>query len=115
MRRLVIAALLGAAVSALLLSAARTVAFRDLDFWAYDFLINHGAYAPPSRAIVVVDFDDETFRAIGQYPIPRQIFADAIGRIAASGPRVIGVDLFVSEARAPGEDAQFRDVLSRAG
>ena len=110
-----VAALLAAAVLGFVALAERSVGFQDVEFWAYDFLINHGGYAPASRSIVIVDFDDVTFDRLHQYPIPRQAFASVIARVAAGSPRVIGLDLFLSEARTPAEDAAFRQAIAGAG
>src|SRR6185503_4723497 len=48
-----VAALLAAAVLGFVALAERSVGFQDVEFWAYDFLINHGGYAPASRSIVI--------------------------------------------------------------
>lgn len=95
--------------------AARFTSFQDLDRAAYDFTVDHGGLAAPSQQIVLVDFDDDTFARIGQYPIPRTIFADAISRIAAGKPRVMGLDVLLSEPRTAIEDKAMQDALTNAG
>ena len=53
-----------------------------------------------------------TFQRIHQFPIPRSIFADAIQRISAGKPRVIGLDVLLSEPRSPAEDKAMQDALT---
>ncbi|MES2390157.1 MAG: CHASE2 domain-containing protein, partial [Acidobacteriota bacterium] len=61
-----------AAVATLLaIFAGRLTSFQDLDWWSYDFTVDHAGLSSPSQQIVVVDFDEATFQRIHQYPIPR--------------------------------------------
>jgi class 3 adenylate cyclase/CHASE2 domain-containing sensor protein len=110
-----VAAMLAVAVCGIVFVCQRSVAFSDFEFWGYDFLVNHAGYAPASQHIVVVDFDEATFARLKQYPVPRRAFADVITRVAAGGARVIGLDVFLSEARSPGEDAALQKALANAG
>src|SRR5277367_1918322 len=112
----ILASLLLASFVCLLLGlASRTAAFSDYELWGYDFLVNRGMRQGTNSDIVIVDFDDATFDRIKKYPIPRSSIAEVIDRIAAGSPRVVGLDLFLSESRGPEEDAQMSAALSRAG
>ncbi|MGP8250715.1 MAG: CHASE2 domain-containing protein [Terracidiphilus sp.] len=93
----------------------RWTAFSDLANWTYDFLVNHGGYATPSKEIVFVDFDDATFAQIQKYPIPRSTVADVVARVGQAKPAIIGLDIFLSEPRDPGEDAAMQRALTAAG
>src|SRR5262245_53025450 len=115
MRRGLVAMLLALPVCGLVGLAGQSIAFTDLESWGYDFLVNHGGYSAPSQPIVVVDFNDATFARLKQYPIPRRTFAEALSRIAAGGPRVVGLDLFLGEARSTEEDAALQRALTEAG
>ena len=110
LKALVIAAL----ATALVVLASRLTAFKDFDRYTYDTSIDHVGLSPPSRQIVLIDFDEESFQRIRQFPIPRSIVADAIRRIGAAKPRVIGIDLFLSEPRTPAEDKAMQDALTAA-
>ena len=112
---MLVAAILAVAVCGIVLVCQRSIAFTDFEFWGYDFLVNHGGYAPASQHIVLVDFDDATFARLHQYPISRRAFADVITRVAAGGARLIGLDVFLSEARSPDEDAALQRALAEAG
>jgi adenylate cyclase len=93
----------------------RTTLFSDLDRLTFDYTIDEAGLSSPSPEIVLVDFDEDTFQHIRQYPIPRSLFADAIRRIAAGKPRVIGLDVLLSEPRTPAEDKAMQDALTSAG
>jgi adenylate cyclase len=112
----VLASLLLASFVCLLVGlASRTAAFSDYQLWGYDFLVNRGMRQSATSDIVIVDFDDATFDRIKKYPVPRSSITEVIDRIAAGSPRVVGLDLFLSEPRSPEEDAQMSAALSHAG
>src|SRR5271154_1854163 len=90
------------------------VPYTDLDNWTYDFLVNHGRYAQPSPDVVFVDFDDQTFARVQQYPMPRSIIAQVIQQIGQAQPAVIGLDVLLSEPRDPEEDRVMQDALTQA-
>ena len=93
----------------------RWTAFNDLTNWTYDFLVNHGGYAPTSKEVVFVDFDDATFAQIQKFPIPRSTVADVVAKVGQAKPAIIGLDIFLSEARNPDEDAAMQRALTSAG
>jgi adenylate cyclase len=90
-------------------------AFSDLTNWTYDFLVNHGGYAPTSKDIVFVDFDDATFAQIQKFPIPRSTVADVVTKVGEAKPAIVGLDIFLSEPRNPDEDAAMQRALTSAG
>jgi class 3 adenylate cyclase/CHASE2 domain-containing sensor protein len=113
--RLIVAFLVAAALSGVLALLARWTPYADLNNWTYDFLINHSRYAATAKDIVFVDFDDATFAKIQKYPIPRSTIAEVVERIGKAKPAVVGLDVFLSEARTPEEDAVMQQALSGAG
>src|SRR5438045_6042474 len=113
--RLFTAALLASAVFLVVAGCGRLSVFQDIQLWSYDFLVNHGSYAPQSSELVFVDFDDATFATLGQYPIPRNLIADVINKVSAGSPRVIALDLLLSEPRTTTEDESMRHALTKAG
>jgi adenylate cyclase len=118
-RRLITDALWAAAIAALagatVLAAWRTTAFADLNAWTYDSTILHAGLTRPSSYIVLVDFDEETFARSGEYPIRRSTIAETIKRIGAQKPRVIGMDIFLSEPRDNIQDSATQTALTSAG
>ena len=107
--------LLSAVVCALAFFISRFQTVADLELLGYDFLVNHAGYAPPDSNIVLIDFDDQTVAALQQYPVPRSLIAQVITKISAAKPRVIGLDIFLSESRGPDEDAAVQKALTEAG
>jgi len=106
---------IAAIASAAVLFLSRFPAFRDIDNLTYDFTVDHAGLSPSSPDILFVDFDEASFAQIRQYPIPRTLIATAIRRIAEGKPRVLGVDVFLSEPRTPAEDQEMQDALTAAG
>ncbi|MEC3764387.1 CHASE2 domain-containing protein [Cupriavidus sp. SS-3] len=115
-RTLVEWCLLAAAVLALVMLAARQGWTERADLAAYDIAI--GAQPHPARNdIVIVGIDDASITAIGRWPWRRAVLAQLIERIAAGGPRVIGVDVILSErdTRYPQDDAVLARSMALAG
>ena len=113
--RLIVATVVALALTILVSVLESWPSFADLNDWTYDFLVNHGTYAPVSQDIVFVDFDDATFAKINKYPIPRSMVADVIERVGKAAPAVIGLDILVSESRNEEEDAAMQRALTAAG
>src|SRR5277367_4670512 len=113
--RLLVSIVLSGAICALVALLSSWVSYTDLDNWTYDFLVNHGRYAQPSPDVVFVDFDDQTFAKVQQYPMPRSIIAQVIQQIGRAKPAVIGLDVLLSEPRDPEEDRVMQDALTEAG
>jgi adenylate cyclase len=113
--RLLVSLVLSGTICALVAMLANWVPYADLDNWTYDFLVNHGKYAEPSSDVVFVDFDDQTFARVQQYPMPRSIIAQVIQQIGQAQPAVIGLDVYLSEPRDGNEDRVMQDALTAAG
>ncbi|WP_051373412.1 CHASE2 domain-containing protein [Cupriavidus taiwanensis] len=115
-RTLVEWCLLAAAVLALAMLAARQGWTERADLAAYDIAI--GAQHHPARDdIVIVGIDDASITAIGRWPWRRAVLAQLLERIAAGRPRVIGVDVILSErdTRYPQDDAVLARSMALAG
>src|SRR6185312_10087527 len=109
------AAAIAAVATALVFAASHTTPFAYLNFWTYDFTVDHVGLSAPSRNVVFVDFDDDTFHRIGKYPTPRDAVANVIKAVAVQKPRVIGLDILLSEPRSEVEDKAMQDALTAAG
>jgi adenylate cyclase len=115
LKRALYAVAIAAIASLTVLLASRFPSFQDTNNLFYDFTIDHAGLSPASPQILFVDFDEDTFAHIRRYPIPRPLIADAIRRIGAGKPRVLGVDIFLSEPRTPAADQEMQDALTSAG
>jgi adenylate cyclase len=60
-------------------------------------LYQRWAPAPAASSVVVVDIDDRSIAALGQWPWPRTRLAALIDRIGAAAPKVLGIDLMLAE------------------
>jgi len=99
----------------LVLMASKATYFKDLNAWTYDFTVLAGGDDTKSKDIVLVDVDEESFARIGKYPIPRSTFAELVTKIGQQQPKVIGMDILLSEARTPEEDQAMQTALTSAG
>ncbi|GAA4335194.1 CHASE2 domain-containing protein [Pigmentiphaga soli] len=82
----------------------------------YDAAVNALRHRP-SPDIVIVAIDDRSLAQLGRWPWNRERDADLIERIAAQGPRAIGLDLLLSEPDAtdPQGDRALAAALRRSG
>lgn len=69
-----------------------------LDRFMLDSLLVHTASGAPASDTVVVDIDDVSLSALGQWPWPRYRVAELIERIAAEHPSAIAMDIVFPEA-----------------
>jgi CHASE2 domain-containing sensor protein len=59
---------------------------------------------PAPADVVIVGIDDASLAALGRWPWPRAVHARLLDRLAAAQPRVVGLDLMLSEPD-PGDPA----------
>jgi adenylate cyclase len=95
--------------------ASRFTSFTDLDAWTYDFTSITGGDDSVSKDVVLVDIDEESFARIGKYPIPWTTVADLLTKIGAQRPKVVGLDMLLSEARTPEDNRAMQTALTSAG
>ena len=68
-----------------------------LELKYYDVMMKfRGSPESPSN-IVMVDIDDASIDKLGRWPWPRSLVAEGINRINAGGPKVIGLNLLLTE------------------
>lgn len=76
----------------------RAAPIERLDNAVLDGLMRATAGDVPAPATVVVDIDDVSLAAVGQWPWPRYRLAGLIERIAAGQPKAIALDVLLPEA-----------------
>ncbi|MBL8101360.1 MAG: adenylate/guanylate cyclase domain-containing protein, partial [Anaerolineales bacterium] len=93
-----------------------TTPFEQMEYSARDLLMRLRGEETPSKDIVIVAIDDESFNWTGfQWPWPRSYFAEIVDQINAGGGKVIGVDIFLFEPDQNVENDQlFADALGRS-
>src|SRR5262245_2231484 len=52
---------------------------------------------PAAQPVMIVEIDDKTLAAVGQWPWPRNRLAKLLDAIAASKPLAIGLDIYMPE------------------
>ena len=65
------------------------------------------------ESVVLLAIDDETVRRYGPLPLNRAIVAEALEHIASAEPRVLVVDVLLSERTRKQDDASLSSALSR--
>jgi len=93
------ALLLGVGIALLFLVLGfMRVAFLDsLDLKIYDVLMGLRGDQTSASDIVMVDIDDDSIEKLGRWPWPRSLLAQGIKKIDAGQPKVIGLNLLLSE------------------
>jgi adenylate cyclase len=88
----------GSLAAALLIWAPGAFDLRDnLRERTFDHALPVLASPPQTSLVVVVDIDRESLARYGAWPWRRQILAELVGKIAAAKPRVVGLDMLLSE------------------
>jgi adenylate cyclase len=97
-----------------LVSLARPASFTHLEYGVYDRLTRMAGARPPGGRVAIVDVDERSLAAIGQWPWRRDAMAALLARIRALGAPVIGVDVIFAESdRHDGEAAAPDSTLAR--
>ncbi|NNK86464.1 MAG: CHASE2 domain-containing protein, partial [Desulfobacterales bacterium] len=68
-----------------------------LELKSYDLMMNFRSDPGASNEVVIVDIDDDSIDKLGRWPWPRSLLAKIIEKINAGGPRVIGLNIILSE------------------
>ena len=71
--------------------------FDTLELKSYDLMMNFRSDPGVSNEVVIVDIDDDSIDKLGRWPWPRSLLAKIIKKINAGGPRVIGLNIILSE------------------
>ncbi|MBI2789553.1 MAG: CHASE2 domain-containing protein [Elusimicrobia bacterium] len=70
----------------------------SVEFKAYDLRAKLRQNLNPPPEIVLVAIDDDSISQLGRWPWPRTRMAEAIDKLRAAGPKVIGLNVLFSEA-----------------
>lgn len=102
-RRIFTRGLLAASIVTLAVLAADAAGvLRPLDNWLSDLRSAYcQVFTPtPSNKIVFLDIDDGAIDALGRWPWPRMTMGRMLQELALAKPKVVGLDVILSEAEA---------------
>ncbi|MCB1018438.1 MAG: CHASE2 domain-containing protein [Bryobacterales bacterium] len=97
------------------LLAAWSPAGRAVDLAAYDALLrlNPPAPGPPQSSAVILAIDEASLQAVGGILELRRPLAQALATLAQHEPAAVAVDIVLSEARTPEENAPLEQALEQ--
>ena len=85
----------------LLMAAAARILAPDLlgrlSLIAFDFYQRAAPRAPTNSPVAIVDIDDKSLAALGQWPWPRTIIAELLEKLAKAGAAVVAFDIDFAE------------------
>ncbi len=104
LRRVALTLLPGLAVSGLMLALylLQPPLLRQLDNEIYDVFLTSRQSPPPSDVPVVVDIDEKSLTAYGQWPWPRYLVARLISTLTQSGAASVALDKLLSACNVAG-------------
>jgi adenylate cyclase len=106
-RRLVLLCGVLPTIAVALLSLARPAALTHIEYGVYDRMARAISTHPPGGHVAIVDVDERSLAAIGQWPWRRDTVAALLSKIRDLGAPTIGVDVIFAESdRRGGEDDQ---------
>ena len=92
---------IGLAVVLAVLLAAGKGPLHDLEWLAYDLGVRFSSTDPANSDVVVVTIDDRAVEALGAWPWPRDILAEATRILSRQRPAVIGFAFPLDSAQTP--------------
>ena len=66
----------------------------------------------PSRDVVIVGIDSQSVKTIGKYPVPRNVYAQALLNLEKDQAAVVAFDIGFPDSRDPVTDAPFAQALA---
>jgi len=113
-RRLVLLCGILPTIVVALVSLGRPAAFTHFEYGVYDRLSRAIRAHAPGGHVAIVDVDERSLAAIGQWPWRRDVVATLLSKIRELGAPTIGVDVIFAESdRRSGEDDQPDAALAR--
>ena len=79
------------------LSVYRPPLLANLEYSVYDTLLRSAPRKPPDSRVVIVDVDERSLSAIGQWPWRRDIIGSLIARLRTLGASTVALDIIFAE------------------
>ena len=86
-----------------------------LGLYAQDALMRVRGTTQPPEEIVIVAIDDVSIARFGRFPWPRALTAQALDKISAANPKVIGLGVLYSDATTESDDAALAQAIKNSG
>jgi CHASE2 domain-containing sensor protein len=81
-----------------ILAIYRPAFFPRLDDSIYDTVMRSGSIESPGKRVVIVDIDERSLNALGQWPWRRDVIGKLVTRLRDMGAAVIGMDIIFAES-----------------
>jgi CHASE2 domain-containing sensor protein len=101
------------AIVAALLALVRPALLTQLDYRVYDAMMRWSQNDQATGRVVIVDVDERSLSAIGQWPWRRDVIGRLVGRLRELGARVIALDVLFAESDRSEQSADARNVGPR--
>lgn len=96
-RRLIFLCGLVPTVLATAIALARPASFTPLESASYDTLLRWSRWKAPDDRIVIVDVDEKSLLAVGQWPWRRDVVGQLITKLRDQGAAIVALDIVFSE------------------
>src|SRR3546814_12077620 len=73
----------------------------------FDFFQRLAPRVETTWPVVIVDIDEASLKALGQWPWPRTVIARLVDRLAAAGAAAVGFDMEIGRASCRGRVCQY--------
>ena len=97
-RRLIVVCGVIPVIIAAVLALYRPTSLATLDNSVYDTLLRWARAKPPGGRVVIVDVDERSLSAIGQWPWRRDVIARLVARLRDMGASAIVLDIIFAES-----------------
>src|SRR5262249_46293439 len=81
-----------------MLAVYRPPFFARLDDATYDVVVRAAGTRPPGGRVAIVDVDERSLAAVGQWPWRRDVMGRLVSKLRDSGAAVIAIDVIFAEA-----------------
>ena len=91
-------------------------AFQSLENKSMDYRFKIRGPVKGSEDVVIVAFDEESFKALGRWPWPRQLHGKVVERLTRAGAKAIVFDMLLPEPdnEHPDSDKYFADAVKKS-
>ena len=103
----------GLLATGLALLGARTEIFQSFEHSVYCALFHIRGEQAWDQRIAVIEIDDASLAAIGEFPWPRRHYTDLLEQIAPAQPSVVAFDILFAESNE--DDSDLAAAMARSG